>query len=141
MDLYEQFIKEKQMDCSFEHLPSYLYSVEDRELLAREASAAASLGIPSRLVSDTELPFEHVGAVCFEHLAQFEPLRFLKEMSRELTIFEKTKVLSVKGHTIITRQAKVQADYIVIATHYPMVNLPGFYFMRQHQERSYVLAM
>lgn len=141
MDLYEQFIKEKQIDCNFERLPSYLYSVEDRELLAREASAAASLGIPSRLVSDTELPFEHVGAVCFEHQAQFEPLRFLKEMSRELTIFEKTKVLSVKGHTIITRQAQVQADYIVIATHYPMVNLPGFYFMRQHQERSYVLAM
>lgn len=141
LNLYEQFIKEKQIDCNFERLPSYLYSVEDRELLIKEASAVASLGVPSRLVSDTKLPFEHVGAVCIEDQAQLEPLRFLKEMSKELTIYEKTKVLSVSGHKITTDRAEVQAEYIVIATHYPIINLPGFYFMRQHQERSYVLAL
>ncbi len=141
IDLYEQLIKEKGIDCNFERLPSYLYSMKDRDSLIKEASAAASLGIPSRLVSDTELPFEHIGAVRFDNQAQFEPLRFLKEISRELTIFEKTKVLSIHGHTITTRRAKVEAEHIVIATHYPMVNLPGLYFMRQHQERSYVLAL
>ena len=31
--------------------------------------------------------------------------------------------------------------HIIVATHYPLLNIPGFYFVRQHQERSYVLAL
>lgn len=38
-------------------------------------------------------------------------------------------------------EAKVTADYIVVATHYPIFNMPGYYFVRMHQERSYVLAL
>ena len=33
------------------------------------------------------------------------------------------------------------AKSIVIATHYPIINTPGYYFMRMHQERSYVIAL
>ena len=48
---------------------------------------------------------------------------------------------SVKGHTVFTNRGRIDAENIVFATHYPFVNLPGFYFLRQHQERSYVLAV
>lgn len=35
----------------------------------------------------------------------------------------------------------VSAQTIIFATHYPIVNFPGMYFLRQHQEPGYVLAL
>ena len=36
---------------------------------------------------------------------------------------------------------RVNAKWVVIATHYPIINFPGFYFLRMHQTRSYVLGI
>ena len=35
----------------------------------------------------------------------------------------------------------VSANHIVFASHFPFINVPGYYFLRMHQERSYVLAL
>lgn len=58
-----------------------------------------------------------------------------------MTVYEKTKVLSVNRHMVTTDKGRVRAKEIVFATHYPISNVPGFYFLRQHQERSYVIAL
>lgn len=65
----------------------------------------------------------------------------MKHLANELTIYEHTKVLSVTKHRVYTADAAIQADNIIFATHYPILNVPGFYFIRQHQEKSYVLAL
>lgn len=143
---YEQLIREERIECQFEKLPSYLYSVQEgkKQLLKQEAKAATSLGIDARYVEGeevTELPFAVSGAVCFENQAQFHPLAFIAHLVQRLEIYEHTKVLEVKEHTVITDKGKIQAQNIVFATHYPIINVPGCYFLRQHQERSYVLAI
>lgn len=138
---YEKLIKEKQIDCHFEKLMSYLYSTENSEKLKREAKAAASLGIKAYFTEENPLPFKTVGAVCFENQAQFHPLEFIKYLSENLTIYEKTRAIKVKGHCIETNHGKIMAKHIIFTTHYPFPNVPGFYFVRQHQERSYVLAL
>lgn len=138
---YENLIKEKQIACHFERVSSYLYSIKDAEKLKREAEAAASLGIKAYFTVKNELPFMTKGAVCFEGQAQFHPLEFIKELSECLTIYEKTRAIRVRGHCIETNHKKVIAKDIVFTTHYPFLNIPGFYFARQHQERSYVLAL
>ncbi len=33
------------------------------------------------------------------------------------------------------------AEHIVFTAHYPFINVPGYYFARMHQERSYVVAL
>lgn len=138
---YERLIKEMQIDCHFEKLPSYLYSVEDTEKLKREAHAAASLGLKAHFTEENALPFRTEGAVCFEDQAQFHPLEFVKALSERLTVYEKTRAVKVKGQCVETDSGRVFAKYIVFTTHYPFPNVPGFYFARQHQERSYVLAL
>lgn len=50
-------------------------------------------------------------------------------------------MLKIRGHEVITEEDTFTAEKIVVATHYPIKNVPGFYFLRQHQERSYVLAL
>lgn len=144
--LFERIIKEETIECDFEKLPAYLYSVDEErtEELKQEAKAARELGIEARFVKKEELkelPFEVKGGVCFEHQAQFHPLAFLSQLSEKLTIYENTNVLWVKKHTVGTDKGEITAENIVFATHYPVINVPGFYFLRQHQERSYVLAL
>lgn len=141
MKAYEQIIDKNHIACDFERLPAYLYSTCDKKALKKEAELAASLGIKAYYTEENELPFAVAGAVCFENQAQFHPLKFIKGIAEELTIYEQTKVLSVKKHCIETTRGNVMAKHIVFATHYPITNIPGFYFLRQHQERSYVLAV
>lgn len=138
---YQRIIDNNQIECHFKRLPSYLYSTREKKALQEEAELAASFGIHAYYTEETELPFSIEGAVCFENQAQFHPLEFIKALAKDLTIYEQTKVLSVNGHCIETARGHVTAKHIVFATHYPIINIPGFYFARQHQERSYVLAV
>ena len=56
-------------------------------------------------------------------------------------MYEDTPVTAVRGDEVLTPKGKVRAEHIVFAAHYPFVNLPGFYFTRLHQERSYAVAL
>lgn len=143
---YEKIIRDEGIDCHFERLPSYLYTREEggKEKLLKEAEAANLLGINAHYIEANEineLPFKIEGAVCFENQAQFHPLEFITALAERLTIYENARVLAVNNHVITTDKGIVTAENIIFATHYPIANIPGFYFLRQHQERSYVLAL
>lgn len=138
---YERLIQKHKIDCQFERVPAYLYTTQDETPLQKEAQAATLLGIHAHFTKETELPFPVTGAVCFQNQAQFSPLAFIKHIASELEILENTKVITIKGNRVITKDKVFTADKIIVATHYPLLNVPGFYFLRQHQERSYVLAL
>ena len=138
---YQKLIHDRQIDCHFREAPAHLYSCLDAQPLKEEAEAAASLGIDAHFTTDTELPFPIAGAVRFDGQAVFHPLRFLRAVSEGLEVYEDTPVLTVEGNTLRTPGGEVRANHIVFACHYPFVNVPGWYFMRMHQERSYVLAL
>ena len=138
---YADLIQERDIDCDFREAPAYLYSGIDAEPLRREAEAAASLGIDASFTTETELPFAVAGAVRFEQQALFHPLKFLQAVSDGLEIYEQTPALTVDDHVIRTEGGTVRAGHVIFACHFPFVNVPGWYFMRMHQERSYVLAV
>ena len=146
---YERLIRAKNIACDFERVPSYLYSKSCKKALMEEAEAAVSLGVDACFTREIQLPFAVEGAVCFKGQAQFSPLKFLAEIAKELEVWENTKVkamgggnvLAVSNKEVLLERTQLTADKIVLATHYPIRNVPGFYFLRQHQERSYVLAL
>jgi len=138
---YERIVTENGINCDFERLPAYLYSTSDRSGLREEAATALALGIAAHEAEIRELPFATVGAVCFENQAQFHPLKFIRALSAKLEIYENSPVKSVRGQLVCTDRARFLAKSIVFATHYPLKDIPGFYFLRQHQERSYVVAL
>lgn len=140
---YRRIITENKIDCSFEERPAYLYSTsaDDVPDLRREAAAAQKLGIAAEYTPQLDLPLTVAGAVRFDGQAQFHPLKFLQAIASELTIYEMTGVKDVNGNQINTDRGGVTARHIVFAAHFPFINMPGFYFARMHQERSYVLAL
>lgn len=137
---YERLIRKLNIDCQFEKTAAYLYSTQNASVLQEEAKAAISLGIDAFLTRETELPFSVKGAVCFRNQAQFSTLEFVKRNAQDLEMWEHTQVLRIRGHQVITKDSVLTANKIVMAAHYPVKNVLGFYFLRQHQERSYVLA-
>lgn len=138
---YRRLIEEKGIDCDFENIPAYLYTETNEAPLIREADAAQRLGIAAGFTTKTTLPFAVKGAVRFENQAQFHPLKFLKAIAGEVTVYEHTSVLRVQEHVLETNRGNVSAKHIVFACHYPFVNFPGLFFARLHQERSYVVAL
>ncbi len=131
----------QKLDCDFEEQHAYIYSLFNRAKMKAEAEACIALGLPAKFTENTALPVRVAGAVRMEGQAQFHPLKLIKELIKDLTIYEHTRVKEVKGTTLICDNAEIKAKKVVFACHYPFVNFPGLYFTRMHQERSYVLAL
>lgn len=128
------------IDCDFEEKDSYVYSVHDPHKLLLELEAMEKIGYPAELVEHVPLSVENVGAVRFRNQAQFHPLKFIAAIAKELCIFEHTKVIELAPHLAKTNHGVVHAEQIIIATHYPMLNKHGAYFLKMYQSRSYVIA-
>lgn len=141
IDEYFRIVKDEQIDCMLEESSAYLYSCNGTEQLEKELSVVQKLGVQAQMTKETNLPFEVSGALQYSGQAQFHPLKFLKAISEQLEILENTKVTAVEGKKIITGNGVVTAEKIVLASHFPFINVPGYYFMRMHQERSYVIAL
>ena len=139
---FEEIVQERKIDCDFVWTDAYLYTKLEAgaRILEKECELAKKAGIAASLVTETELPFQVRRALKFERQAQFHPLKFLSGIVSELEIYENTRVLRIAGNEISTNRGVIEAKKIVIATHFPFVNFPGFYFARMHQERSYVVA-
>lgn len=141
IDKFREIIERENIKCEFETVPNYLYTVDNTEALEKEYEAEVKLGIAAELIDNIELPVSCKKALRVNNQAQFNPLLFLKEIAKELIIYENTRALEIKDNTVITNKGIISAKSIVVATHYPILNFPGYYFMRMHQERSYVIAL
>ena len=141
IDKYERLIREMNIDCDFKRMPAYIYGKNSAYEIRKEAQAADKIGAMYKYTSRTSLPFEVKGALRFENQAQFHPLRFVKAICENLQIYENTPVIDIEDGKVTTMQGEVQTHYRVNTTHYPIINLPGLYFLRQHQERSYCVGV
>lgn len=138
---YAARIKKSGIACDWKREDMFLYTRAHCPLLEDEIRAANALGIDARFTDTLDLPIAVEGAVHYPHQATFHPLKFLLALSQGLTVYENTAVRRVDDTHVYTDTATVTAEYIVFAGHFPFVNFPGMYFARQHQERSYVLAL
>ncbi len=130
----------KSIDCDFEEKDAFVYSLDDRKKLDRELNALDKLGFGAELVEQVPLPFPTAGAVKFPRQAQFHPLKFIAA-AKDLRIFEHTKVLELAPGKAVTHGGTISADKIIVATHFPILNKHGGYFLKLYQHRSYVLAL
>ena len=138
---YKEIIEEREIECDFEPKSSYIYSLNEVNSLREEVDAANKVGIDAEFVEKVNLPFEIKGAIKFNNQAQFNPLKFLKDISHDLVIYENTRAIEIKKDLVITNKGNITANHIVVATHYPIMNTPGYYFLRMHQERAHVIAL
>lgn len=131
----------KNIDCDFEDKDSFVYSLRNREILEKEMEALDKISCKVDLLDIIKLPLKTIGAIRFSHQAQFNPLKFLSEISKGLNLYENTAAISFDGENVITNRGKVTASKIIVATHFPIFNKHGLYPLKMYQHRSYVLAL
>lgn len=99
---------------------------------------------------DISISKEVLAAIKFPNQAQFNSYKYIIGLANKIEenkgeIYEYSKVTDVKAeddlYVVETKNAKVKAEYVVIASHYPIINFPGFYFMKMYQETSYLIAV
>ena len=124
-----------------ERLSSCIYSVDHPEKLAREWMALRQIGAKAEYSGSVPLPFPISGAIRFPDQAQVHPLRLIAAIAPELNILEHTAAREFIGSRVRTDHGTVTAEKIIVATHFPILNMHGSYFLKMYQHRSYVLAL
>ena len=131
----------KTIDCDFEIKDNFVYSTNNRKVLENEVNTLEKIGYKTEFCENIPLPFDTVGAVKFKNQAQFNPLKFISAIAKGLNIYEFTFVKEMVGNTAITECAKIHANKVIVATHFPFINKHGSYFLKLYQHRSYVIAL
>lgn len=131
----------RSIDCDFETVDSFVYTLNDREKAERELTACQRAGIPAEFAEELPLPIKTQGAVRFANQAQFHPLKFAAAIAQNLHICEHTPVTELMPGAARTKYGTVSADQIIVATHFPFCNKHGSYFLKLYQSRSYVIAL
>ena len=147
----KKIVEDGKIECDFEIQDAYTYTTNQEEVIEieKEVQAVKKLGREVEMVTKTELPFKIAGAIKFKFQAQFHPRKYMlglcKEILKQNKIFEYTTALDVKKdedkYIIYTDRGDIEAKDVVIATHFPILNTPGFYFVKMYQETSYIIAI
>lgn len=147
----KEIIDAEKIDCDFEWQDNFVYTdLEDEVIkIKNEVTSVNSLGFPAEFVTDSLLPFPILAGIKFPNQAQFHPLKYCKGLSDCIIqnggqIYEDTKVYDVHQkddfYQVETKDYTVHAKYVVLACHYPIINAPGFYFLKMYQETSYLIG-
>ena len=151
VDLIEAIVRGESIDCQFERVDGFLYSVAADPGLAlqREFEAAARAGV--QVVQEPGLPIARVSAgpcVRFPQQAQFHPLQYLIGLTRAIqqrrgVIYCGTRALDVEerdgGVTVRTPNGKIVADAAVAATNTPFNDRVAIH-VKQNAYQTYVVA-
>ena len=96
------------------------------------------------------MPLNILGALKLKDQAQFHPRKYVLGLCNSILknngqIFTDTKVYDVKHekgrYITYTESGTITSKYVVLASHFPIINAPGFYFLKMYQERSYIIGV
>lgn len=147
----KEIIDTEKIDCDFEWQDAFVYTNLEEEVIniKNEVNSVNSLGFSAELVTNSSLPFPTLASIKFPNQAQFHPLKYCKGLSDCVIqnggqIYENTKVYDIDKkddfYEVNTGSHTVRAKNVVLACHYPIINAPGFYFLKMYQETSYLIG-
>ena len=96
------------------------------------------------------MPFNIAGGIKLENQAQFHPVKYMYGLAETIKrydglIFTNSKVKDIKRvngkYVVYGEEYKIKSKYVVLASHYPFINVPGFYFSKMYQVTSYAIAI
>ncbi len=132
--LVESIVENEAIDCEFERLDGYLFSLtrEGEKDLDKELAAARRAGVDVRKCTGVpHLCFETGPCLRFANQAQFHPLKYLSGLAKAVVryggqIYTGTRAFDIQGdqHTqlVTTSGGQIRARAVVVATNTPFNN-------------------
>lgn len=147
----KEIIDTEQIECDFEEQSAYVFTTNQDEVIEieKEVDAVNKLGKKAKLITNVDKPFKMTAGIEFDNQAQFHPRKYMIGLAnvilKDNQIYNYTTATDVQKYgekfLIATDRGNVLADSVVLATHYPIVNFPGFYFIKMYQSTSYIIAI
>ena len=150
----KNIIDSENIDCDFEYQDNYIYtnSKSDIEKINNEVLILNKLGGNgfAEFTSSSSLPFKITGAVKTKNQAEFHPVKYMYGLANCIlnyggTIFTNSLVTDVQRNNdeFITyvNNYHIKSRFVVMASHYPIINFPGFYFSKMYQCTSYAIGI
>lgn len=130
IDVIRDCVNEFKIDCELSTVPFHFFaeSQDGVKKVEKEAHAAREAGLTASLETEIGLPFKIASAMKMEEQAQFNPMKYMKQLSKAVngrycTIYEETKVLGYVEndgtYIVTTENGSVKAKHIILATHTP----------------------
>ena len=148
----EKIINSNNINCDFKKQTSNIYTTNESEVnkIEEEIKALEELNIEATKIKESSLPFDIISGIEFPNQAQFNPIKYINGLVKIIKennglIFENTTCYDIKkeenSYICYTKNNKIKAKYIIIATQYPFINFPGIYFAKMYQSSSYVIGI
>ena len=135
MNTIEEVTKQLEIDCEFRRVPGYLHGSLDSDRdesqdFASEAELARELGFEA--VFEKSVPYFGKPGIRFANQAKFHPLKYIAALARAVhgdgsMIFDHAEVseFSDEPFAAVVNGQRIQGDYVVIATHVPLMGKTG----------------
>ena len=149
----KEIIENENIECNFEEVPNIIYTKDKNEviIILNEINAINQLEKDyATFINKCDLPFEIEGGIKIENQAQFHPRKYMYGLVDAIKknngyIFTNSKVEDVKKqkdkYITYVENYKIKSKYVVIASHYPFINFPGYYFSKMYQVTSYAIGI
>ncbi len=140
----------QSIDCSFQEKDHYIYTMHHQADLLEEASVIEKIGGRVEYTEHVGIPLAARCALKASGQAQFHPLRFAAKIAEGQDVYENSFAGDIRkeryGYQVSIRDSEgkmfhINADRVIVATHFPYIDRFGMYFLKMYQQRSYVLAL
>jgi glycine/D-amino acid oxidase-like deaminating enzyme/nitrite reductase/ring-hydroxylating ferredoxin subunit len=150
-NLVESISQKEKIECNFERLDGYLFSLSSDGYpnLEKEFEAARRVGVEVDKVERVPgLNFDTGLSLRFANQAQIDPLKYLNGLAAAFLnnggrIYSRTRAISIKGdndfQTVKTSNGEIVANAVVVATNTPF-NDRLVMHTKQAAYRTYVLG-
>lgn len=141
-DGYLKLIEKYSINCNLAQADSYVFTDGDGATLRANYKLLVGFGADCEWIDN--LPAVNAAyALKMKGEYMFDVLKFVSGLPRNFEIYEKTRAVEINcdTNTVITDKAKIKAQNIIVATHYPIINTHGGYIFKLRQSQSYLAAL
>jgi len=159
-----KIIEQEKIECEFERQSAYVFTekLEEVQKIKEEVNAVKSFGGTANYIEAKDIQINNINiennnrikalvAIEFPNQAQFNAYKYATELAKivqktNTQIYENSKMVNWEvddnGYIVeLDNQTKVKTKYIIIATKYPIVNFPGFHFLKMYQSTSNIIVI
>lgn len=154
----KKIVEKEKIQCDLECQSAYVLAANREEVqkVKDEVEVVRGFGghaeyLEREDIDKNLLILNPLAAIRFKNQAQFNSYKYTIELAKicknlGANIYENTKVVDVRDekdyYYLETEDGyKIKAKYLVITTKYPIINMPGFYFMKMYQSTSYGISI
>lgn len=148
----KEIIEKEKIECDFEIEDSYVFTQNEddvQKIEAEQKTLEKIKNVNSQIVENIPLPLEIKKAIVFKNQAKFNPIKYSYGLANCILnnngkIYENSQAKDIvkkdNKYIVKVNNNKITAKSVVIATRYPFISAPGYYFLKMYQSSSFAVV-